>query len=156
MKQILVSIMLGVVLLMQGVQTKNFNNIQDAFKESCSIELVIDNQKTTFDNQTQEYRLILSEFEKMIKDSHQMPALGVSLNDLTRQEIKNGVWLQFNFDFVGYNSEMPFSSLLIQINKNFGGFNVIRLYDNVYEGRCFYISLNNTTMDNLYNFLMKI
>ena len=90
------------------------------------------------------------------KNSHQMPAFGVSLDDLTRQEMQTGVWLEFTFDKTCYNSDMPFDSLLINIQNDFTGFNIIRKYQNKYDGRCFYINLIDKNMTNLYNLLSSL
>ena len=103
-----------------GKDAKTFDRIQDVFKESCCIEVIIDNSSKEYKKQSQEYNKILDELQNMIDGSRQMPAFGVSLDNETKQAIKSGVWIKFCFDFVGYNSEMPFDTLLIQVD---GGIN---------------------------------
>lgn len=137
-------------------QSINYQNIQDCFKDSTSIELIIDNQKSNFSKTDENYKQILSTFETMINSSHQAPAFGVSLDNLTRKEMENGVWLEFNFDSTCLNSEMPFDSLLINVQSDFNGFNIIRKYQNKYDGRCFYLNLIDSDMSSLYNLLVSL
>lgn len=156
MKSILICLMLGVSLFMGcGKDAKTFDRIQDVFKESCCIEVIIDNSSKEYKKQSQEYNKILDEFQNMIDGSIQMPAFGVSLDNETKQAIKSGVWIKFCFDFVGYNSEMPFDTLLIQVDGEYRGFNIIRGNNNLYEGRCFYLDLN-CNMQSLYNRLLQL
>ena len=70
-----------------------------------------------------------------------MPAFGVSLNDETIQAKQTGVWIELFYETTCLNNEMPFDSLLIQVEPENTGFNVIRKYDDKYDGRCFYIDL---------------
>lgn len=156
MKSILICFLLGVSLFMGGCeQIKTFDNIQDVFKESCCIEVIIDDSSKEYKKQSQEYNKILDEFQNMIDGSRQMPAFGISLDNETRQALKMGVWLKFSFEFVGCNSDMPFETLLIQVSSDFNGINIIRGYKGVYEGRCFYLDLNQG-MGSLYNMLVQL
>ena len=139
-----------------STQTTNYSNIQDCFKDSTKIEVFIDNNSSIYTKNELNFTTILSEFEDMINNSHQMPAFGVSLDDLTRQEMQKGIWIEFTFDKTCYNSDMPFDSLLINIQSDFTGFNIIRKYQNKYDGRCFYIDLIDKDMTNLYNLLSSL
>ena len=133
---------------------KEYENIMSSFSESVKIEVIVDNYSSIYNKGTLEYNSILNEFKKVIYKSHQMPALGVSIDNLTREEKKKGVWLEFYFEETGYNSEMPFESLLVQVSLDNSGFNVIRGYDGKYEGRCYYINLVNN-MNSLYFYLIS-
>ena len=140
--------------MIQGKNTITYNNLEEVFADSYQIDLLINNEKYEYDNNDQEYYKILVLFDEMLTGSRQDPALGVSLDNETRKAIKNGVWLEFNYDITRYNNDLPFDSLLIEVNQNYGGFNIIRKYNNKYEGRCFYINLeNNSRMNKLYNYL---
>ena len=154
MKSVIIALIIGVIFSMQGVSTKTYETISDCFGDSSYIEVIIDNQNHTYKNHTVEYQNILNQFMDMIKDSHQMPAFGVSLDNETKSAIKNGLWIKFCFDFIGYNSQMPFEELLINVNKDFSGFNIIRGNNGLYEGRCFYINLVGD-MNNLYDYLIE-
>ena len=74
-----------------------------------------------------------------------MPALGVSIDNSTRQELKNGLWIKFDFNKVCENYDMPFESLLIKLEDQSYGLNIIRKYENKYEGRVYYINLEHST-----------
>lgn len=140
--------------MIQGKNTITYNNLEEVFADSYQIDLLINNEKYEYDNNNQEYYKILVLFDEMLTGSREVPALGVSLDNETRKAIKNGVWLEFNYDITRYNNDLPFDSLLIEVNQNYGGFNIIRKYNNKYEGRCFYINLeNNSKMNKLYNYL---
>ena len=52
---------------------------------------------------------------------------------------------------------MPFEKLLVEVGKEFYGFNIIRYTsERGYDGRCFYIDLVNKNMSDFYNILMDI
>ena len=50
---------------------------------------------------------------------------------------------------------MDFEGLLIKVEKDWHGFNLIRKNNGKYDGRCFYLSLENS-MDELYETLHKV
>ncbi|MBO5910011.1 MAG: hypothetical protein J6Q15_00730, partial [Clostridia bacterium] len=52
--------------------------------------------------------------------------------------------------------DMPFDELLIEINPEFSGFNVIRGNKGIFEGRCYYVNLVNCTMKELYQYVSNI
>ncbi len=104
----------------------------------------------------QQFEKIDSLFEDAISNACQMPAYGVSLDNLTKEEMKKGFWLEFKFDQTFVLNEMPFDSLLVKIEQNCFGVNLIRGNDGIYEGRCFYLDLNGKTFDDLYKYLTEI
>ena len=143
------------VFFMPSKNINQINNIQDCFNNSTTINLIIDGDFKTFNQNSKQYTNLLNQFNTLLQNSHQMPALGVSIDELTKQEIKNGVWIQFNFDRVYKNSQMPFDGLLIKIENQSYGLNLIRKYNNKYDGRCFYLNLEIDT-SNFYNELLNI
>ena len=64
-----------------------------------------------------------------------MPAVGVSIDNLTREEMKSGSWIELEFDQCYIFNEMPFDALLIKVEKDNYGFNLIRRHNGKYEGR---------------------
>lgn len=124
-------------------------NIQDSFKDSQSITVYKNGASQTY--YKEDFQEILEVFEKMILGSREMPAFGVSVDKLTREELKHGLWIEFNFSKT-MDYGMPFESLLIKVEKDYSGFNIIRKYNGLYEGRCFYLDLEGT-MEELHNFL---
>lgn len=99
------------------------------------------------------YEEINAELNQMLDDAYSMPALGVSLHTQTLNELKNGVWLKLQYNGTQYVDDMPFDELLININPEFQGFNIIRGNKGIYDGRCYYINLTNKTMEALYNYI---
>jgi hypothetical protein len=80
-----------------------------------------------------------------------MPSLGVSLDDLTREEMKKGIWIQLDFEDEIVYSNMSFDSLLLKLEYNSCGLSVIRKYQGSYEGRCYYFDLRGN-----YNQLIEM
>ena len=76
-----------------------------------------------------------------LKNSFEMPSLGVSLDNETKQALKNGYFVEFLFEKTMTHNDMPFDSLLIELTNEQGGYQLIRGLDNTYEGRCFYLNL---------------
>ena len=86
-----------------------------------------------------------------------MPAYGVSLDKKTVKAMKNGLWVEFDFGKLTEYNGMPFEKLLVEVGKEFYGFNIIRYTsERGYDGRCFYIDLVNKNMSDFYNILMDI
>ena len=46
-------------------------------------------------------------------------------------------------------------NVFIQVVGEYSGFNIIRKYDNKYDGRCFYVDLLDTNLSNLENILQS-
>lgn len=90
---------------------------------------------------------------KMCEKAVQMPAFGVSLDALIRSEMQRGVWLRLIYENTQICSGMPFTELAFQIVPEYGGFNLCRLNNGAYEGRCFYLDLRGKDMSALYGVL---
>ena len=71
-----------------------------------------------------------------------MPAFGVSLDYETQNELKQGEWLQVNFSFEENANGLLFNSLLFKLDT-VSGFNLIRLHNGKYEGRCIYLDFDD-------------
>ena len=117
--------------------------------ESSCVELIMDGDRSVCDTAE-----VLKVITDMMNGYHEMPAFGVSLDNETRQAMKQGVWLELKFGEVKSHNGMPFESLVIEVAPNYGGFNIIRQTDGKYEGRCFYVSLDGD-MSILYNYLTQ-
>ena len=93
-------------------------------------------------------------FEKMNVGGYEMPGYGVSIDSLTREELKSGVWVRLMCPERVYRGDIPFESLLIKVDENYCGYNLIREYEGKYQGRVFYFNLQEgKTMRDLYTFL---
>lgn len=137
------------MLLGVNMETKNIQQ----YLTNCNNAYVIINNNYTEIKNLDELNLVVTD---MIEDSHTMPAFGVSIHTETLKEIKKGVWLKLQYSQTNYVDDMPFDELLIEINPEFQGFNIIRGNKGIYEGRCFYIDLTNNTMRLLYDWVNKI
>ena len=105
---------------------------------------------------SEEYTNIMNTFLEMIKVAREMPAFGVSLHNETIEAKKNGWWIEFQFNETKVHNEMPFDSLLICVEKDYMGFNLIRKHNDMYEGRCFYVDLVEKDMSELLTCLENV
>ena len=103
------------------------------------------------------FEKIVYEWKAMISGAHEMPAFGVSLNNETLKALKNGLWIEFAFDCAYESIGMPYEKLLISVEKNNQGFNIIRYNSECgYDGRCFYYDLVDKNMSNFYNLIANL
>ncbi len=87
--------------------------------------------------------------------ARQRPASGVRLNDETVHALNDGVWAEFVFDKELSADGMPFERLLVNVQPEWSGFNIVRYTAEYgYDGRCFYFDLAND-MSGFYNVLIK-
>lgn len=128
--------------------------IYDFFEETDSITIFKDGKEKTFPNTSSEFDDLLTKFMDMIYDSYEMPAFGVSIHEHTMQALQSGFWIKFNFKEQMKHNDMPFDALLVNIMPNDKGFNLIREVDGKYEGRCFYLNLEND-MQSLYDLVER-
>ena len=131
--------------------------IFEVFDEAEIINVYDVGVKTAYSAGEGKYNEILASWNKMIDGAHDMPAYGVSLDNLTRNELKSGLWVEFEFGRVLECNGMPFEKLLIQVDKEFQGFNLIRYNTGYgYDGRCFYFDLNGKNMGNFHDLLLNL
>ena len=134
----------------KGVVKMNNCDIVEVLDRADSIECWVDNEKHSINKDS-----LMESIELMMNGSHEMPAFGVSLDEETKGKMKAGVWVQFNYDKTCEYNEMRFDSLLIEIRRDDNGFNIIRKYENKYEGRCYYVDLAGD-MAIVYNYILGI
>ena len=94
-------------------------------------------------------------FVDAISGSRQMPAFAVAIHKLTMQDFKEGYWVKFDYGKTVSASGMDFDQLLIHIQPNCYGVNVIRGNNGKFDGRCYYLDLDNT-LDEVYDFLTTV
>jgi hypothetical protein len=128
-------------------------SIVDYFQKVSNINIFYDNKIVLLDNVEQQ--TILNGLLLTVENSHEMPAYGVAIHNEVKDAITKGLWIELIFDKTIIHNEMPFDKLLIEVNANSQGFNLIRYHDNIYEGRCYYLSLNSS-MEKLYNTIINI
>ena len=129
------------------------NVMVDLFSEASMVEIYKDGQVYIL---SEEQQSVFDEiFCEIMDGAIQKPAFAVSLDDLTKEEMKMGFWVKFIFDNTMFKSEMPFDELLFNVTENAHGVNIIRGNDGVYQGRCYYLDLKGT-MDTLYDFISQL
>ena len=120
------------------------------------VNIIIDGVTTAYVVGGQRFNEICAAWNNMIFGAHQMPAFGVSLDRETTKEMKSGVWAEFVFDKQLSADGMPFEKLLVNAQREWSGFNIIRYTSEFgYDGRCFYYDLVNKNMSLFYDCLTK-
>ena len=99
---------------------------------------------------------VLSALESMNENAVQMPAFGVSIDELTRKDMQKGVWLRLSYAENQSCFGMDFSELAFEVVPEYMGFNLCRLYEGAYTGRCFYLDLRGGEMRALYEVLTSL
>ncbi|MGN1103699.1 MAG: hypothetical protein ACI4QI_02370 [Candidatus Coproplasma sp.] len=126
--------------------------IEDIAKYTDGINVYDEGNCTAYSKGSDGFAKICAVWTGMMGFARQMPAFGVSLNAETKQAIKSNLWLEFTFPQEYCNNGMTFERLLVNVDKSFSGFNVIRFNSKYgYDGRCFYFDLIGCTMLDLYN-----
>ena len=114
------------------------------------IVLYADGAEKIFTREDAEFLKIMAAWAEMVQGAHQMPAFGVSIDRLTRGEMKSGHWLEFFFAEKYESNGLPFDSLLFVVRDEYKGINLVRRDENgLYQGRCIYIDLNGKDMSAL-------
>ncbi|MDE6373855.1 MAG: hypothetical protein K2L72_05080, partial [Clostridia bacterium] len=112
-----------------------------------SINVYNEGQRTAYVVGESEFNEICASWNSMLDGAHIMPAFGVSLNKETVRELKNGVWAEFVFGQELSSDGMPYEKLLVKVQPDWCGFNIIRYTaERGYDGRCFYYDLVGRTM----------
>ena len=133
----------------------NYEQINDYFQHSENIIIYNNGESFSFGSDTANFDLIIDTINKMCHNSHEMPAFGVALNNETSEAIKSGHWIEFIFNQEYYHKDMPFSRLILNVNSEYSGFNIIRYHNGEYSGRCYYLDLTqdmsslNDTLENI-------
>ena len=148
MFQCLLSAVLTLSFIFNINTSQEYLSIKKYFSRANDITIVCDNIYYNCDNYMEEK--ITNTMYDVCKDSHDIPALSISIHEETMKNLQQNMWLIFKYSKTQYHSEIPFDELLIEVNPNYYGFNIIRKYRGKYEGRCFYITLNND-MRKLYD-----
>lgn len=121
-----------------------------------SVSVYNSGKETVYPVGTPKFEEICASWNDMTLGARQMPAYGVSLHRETVKEMKKGVWAEFSFGRELSSDGMPFEKLLINVEPEWRGFNLVRYTaKHGYDGRCFYFDLVNKDMSGFYNVLTK-
>ena len=145
--------LLAFLLIVPILLCSQANVMVDLFSEASMVEIYKDGEVYLLNQEQQkEFDEIFCE---IMEGAIQKPAFAVSLNDLTKEEMKSGFWVKFIFNNTMFKSEMPFDELLFNVTENAHGVNIIRGNDGIYQGRCYYLDLEGT-MNMLYDFISQL
>lgn len=132
------------------------NNILEVMSSAQEIIIYQDNEKTKIQYTEDNFATISNELIKLSATCREAPAFGVSLHEETLEAIQSGLWIELKFSKTITHNEMPFEALLIQVVGEYTGFNIIRKFDDKYEGRCFYVDLIDSDLSSLEEILKSI
>lgn len=116
-------------------------SLKNYFDKAKTITIYYNGETDCYFKGDDKFELILKSLKLTTKDSQEMPAFAVSLDSETKSKLQSGIWLELNFLGAETHNELPFESLLIEVNQNYEGINIIRKNNNKYDGRCFYLNL---------------
>lgn len=136
--------LLCILLLLLGGGGTKVENIAESFNEAAYINIYREGEQFRFNSNSDGYEAVLDALERVTAKSYEMPAFGVSLDNETREAMKEGLWVELVFSKARTHNQMPFESLLIKVDGQASGFNLIRGYNGQYAGRCFYLSLDGS------------
>lgn len=129
--------------------------ITEAFDSVQNISIYNGGAVTVYSVGEECFNAVMDGWRTMTAGARQMPAFGVGINELVLNELKNGLWVQFDFGEVFECNEMPFEKLLVEAKREYTGFNLIRYTEERgYDGRCFYLDLDNN-MNDFCELLLK-
>ena len=148
MGKILLNCMMCVTMLMGGNYMKQ-QTIQQYLVNYNKAEVIINNISYDIENDNKLNKVL----NEMLTNSRRMPAFGVSIHIDIINSMRRGTWLKLKYAETQWLDEMNFDELLIRVEPDYNGFNIIRGNKGIYRGRCYYIDLYDRTMDELYKFL---
>ena len=141
--------------LFGGKDMPKYEHITEYFNKTNEIILYINGEQTSYQTTSNIFSEVTDKLNTICIEAKEMPAFGVALDHETREALKEGVWVELIYSQTHEYNEMPFDSLLISINRDYTGFNIIRKQNGLYDGRCFYLNLEQN-MAILYDFILSI
>ena len=131
--------------------------LNEIIATSESINIYNDGDVTVYQQKESPYNSIIEGWMKMCENAHEMPAFGVSLNNETVEVMNTGLWVEFVFDTVQSHNNRSFEQLLVKVEKEWQGFNIVRYSAHGgYSGRCYFYDLNGKNMAQFYDILSNL
>lgn len=137
-----------------AIQNFISEQIDEIFDKCKEIKIYIDNISTTYQKGSKEFNDMLQLWQIRVNSGYEMPAFGVSIHDLTIKELEKGIYIEFIFDKQESHNDMPYETLLVKLQENQYGYQLIRQYDGKYQGRCLYINTTEVN-DDLLNYIQS-
>ena len=119
----------------------NENTLVDLIDQIESFDFFVDGKKESINKESERFENTKQNLQDVFSSARLMPAFCVSLDSETQNVMQEEQWLQINFKEIQWKNELPFNSLLIKLEKT-SGFNLIRLFENKYNGRCLFLALD--------------
>ena len=120
--------------------------LTDAVQTAGRIIVIADGREHCFEKDDVAFHAIIKAWDEMTATAIRMPAFGVSIDELTRREMTQGLWTEFRYEKETSWAGMAFDRLLVCVKEEFRGFNVVRHVQEKYQGRCFYVDLSGGDM----------
>jgi len=122
----------------------NSNSMVEILEKIENFNIYNNGKKQIINKTNSNFNVIKNNLMQIFCSAHLEPAFGVSLHELTLNEMQNDLWLELEFNQEQIKNGLNFNALLIKLEET-GGVNLIRKYNNKYEGRCFYLALEKIT-----------
>lgn len=117
---------------------QTYSNINEYTKNIINFNIYNFGVKENLNKSSPNFNLIVEKLNTIFANARVMPAYCVSLHEETLQELKTDLWLEINFANEQVINDLNFNSLVFKLEDVYG-INLIRLYNNKYEGRCIYV-----------------
>ena len=130
--------------------------LTDAVQTAGRIIVIADGREHCFEKDDVAFQAIIKAWDEMTATAIRMPAFGVSIDELTRREMKQGLWTEFRYKKETSCAGMAFDRLLVCVKEEFRGFNVVRHVQEKYQGRCFYVDLSGGDMSGFAAAVKKV
>ena len=133
------------------------SELNEIVESSESINVYNDGEVAVYRQGELPYKQIVESWTVLCENAHEMPAFGVSLNNETIKAKEIGLWVEFVFDKQYSHNNMSFEKLLVKVEKEWQGFNIVRYNArDGYNGRCFFLDLGGKNMSEFYNILANL
>jgi len=116
------------------------NNLQ----QIKSIKIYTNGDVKTISKDEKIFLEINNKLKDLFSNSRIMPAFGVSLDENVKQEIQTDNWIELEYSQTQTLNGLSFDKLLFRLEECYG-FNLIRNFNNSYNGRCIFIDLDKLT-----------
>lgn len=134
------------------IDTAQENALINVISEINSFEIIQNGQVKEINKDNFLFQKICENLENLFSTSRLEPAFGVSLHNETLVELEANDFLKIKFGKQLIINELPFESLLIKLEDNAYGCNIIRENNLNYFGRCFYLFFSDKqNLQNLIN-----
>ena len=113
----------------------------DCFDFVEKIEILNDGKVRVFKNDSKYFAKTVENLKNTFEQARLMPAFGVSIHDDTIEAIAHGEWIKVYFTRELEKNGLPFNSIVFKLDT-VTGMNIIREYNNRYDGRCLYVDFD--------------